>query len=160
MPVKMVTIMKTVWTVVPTALWKASSPRQAGVLQCSAVFSSEVTLPRSCVISGARGRNGKPKVALQEIVPHPSLCVVSFLRSFFSKAERLVFLTFPLESLAVSPPQLCAVRKSWGVRFCSPCSPFYNALPLPSPVSKIPVTFPSPQVHPLPVGIICNFPSC
>lgn len=44
MPIMMVTIMKRVLTSVPTVLWRASIPSQTGVLQCSGVLGSEVSL--------------------------------------------------------------------------------------------------------------------
>ena len=160
MPIIMVTITKTVQPVVPTALWKASSPRQTRVLQCSAVLSSEITLAQKlCDLRGAGQEWEAPRWPAKRSCPSV-LCVVSFLRSFFSKSGHLVFLPFALESLAVSPPQQCVVRMACGVSFCSPCSPFYHASPHPSPLGNIPVTFSSLQVHPLPMGIKCNFPSC
>lgn len=160
MPIIMVTITKTVQPVVPTALWKASSPRQTGVLQCSAVLSSEITLAQKlCDLRGVGQELEAPSW------PPKRSCPIRPLHGFFSKkllfkSGHLVFLPFALESLAVSPPQQCAVRMACGVSFCSPCSPSYHASPHLSPLGNIPVTFSSPQVHPLPMGIKCNFPSC
>lgn len=71
-----------------------------------------------------------PKVAPKSSCPISPFAwvligVVSFLRQ-----NPLVFLPFPLESLADHPLQLCAVQMAWVVSICSPCSPFKNVFSL------------------------------
>lgn len=99
-----------------TVLWKASGPKQTGLLLCSGVLGRR-SVPGISVIPSAEIRNEEPQGSPQDKVPpRPVLFFYANKLDLF-QGRTPGFPTFSTSVPGRPPPQLCAVQTVWIVSF-------------------------------------------